>query len=127
MNKFIGIGRLVRDPEMKYSQSGMAICKFTVAINRRFKKDETDFIDVVTFKALAENCANYLQKGSQAAVSGELQIGSYENKEGQRVKTVQIMADEVVFLTPKGSNKSSGGGWDDIAKEKAGDDDDIPF
>lgn len=125
MNKFVGIGRLVRDPEMKYSQSGIAICKFTVAINRRFKKDETDFIDVVTFKALAENCANYLQKGSQAAVSGELQIGSYENKDGQKVKTVQIMANEVVFLTPKSKDKQ-GGNWDDVAKEQA-DDDDIPF
>ena len=120
MNKFVGIGRLVRDPEMKYSQSGMAICKFTVAINRRFKKDETDFVDVVTFKALAENCANYLQKGSQAAVSGELQIGSYENKDGQKVKTVQIMADEVVFLTPKAKDKQDAG-WDDVAKEQTSD------
>jgi single-strand DNA-binding protein len=124
MNRFTGIGRLVRDPELKYSQQGVAVCKFTIAIKRRFKKDETDFIDVVTFKALAENCANYLSKGKMAAVSGELHIGSYTNKEGQKVKTVDVTADEVEFLSPK-NDAGTGTNWDDIATTTS--DDEIPF
>jgi len=134
MNRWAGIGRLTKSPELKYSQQGTAVCKFTLAINRRFKRDVTDFIDVVAFKALAENCANYLDKGKVAYVTGELQMGSYENKQGQKVKTVQVMADEVEFLSPKGESKAnSKDPWDDLGREvrledvDIADDDEIPF
>lgn len=105
MNRWTGIGRLTRDPELTYATTGTAICKFTVAINRRFNREETDFIDVVCFKKLAENCANFLYKGSQCFVSGALQISSYENRDGQKRKSTEILADEVEFLSPKGESK----------------------
>ena len=72
MNKVILIGRLTRDPEMKYTKSGIPVANFTLAVDR-YKKDEADFIRIVTWRNLAENCTNYLKKGSQACVEGSLQ------------------------------------------------------
>ena len=97
-NRIILIGRLTRDPELKYSPQGTAIATFTLAINRKFNKEETDFIDIVAWKGLAENCANYLGKGRLAAIEGRLQIRSYETKEGQKRKVAEIVADDVRFL-----------------------------
>jgi len=126
MNRWSGIGRLTKSPELKYSQQGTAVCKFTLAINRRFKRDTTDFIDVVVFKALAENCANYLDKGKVAYVTGELQMGSYENKEGQKVKTVQVAADEVEFLSPKSDSKPTANeAFEDMGRTQ--DEEEIPW
>jgi len=120
MNHWTGIGRLTRDSELVIAKNGTEICKFTVAINRRFNREETDFIDVICFKKLAINCSEYLHKGSQCAVSGTLQIGSYENQEGKKIKTVQIVADEVEFLSPKGdkpATKTAEDQWSDLGKE----------
>ena len=112
MNKWDGIGRLTRDPEMRYSQSGVAVTSFTIAIDRKFKnaqgEKETDFIQVKCFKQLAELVANYLSKGKLAGVSGRLQTGSYTDKDGVRKFTSDIIADEVEFLSPKDSNSSEG-------------------
>ena len=105
MNKVILIGNLTRDPETK--QSGdMTICKFSIAVNRRFNKEEVDFLNIVTFKALAENCNKFLSKGKKVAVSGRIQTGSYENNEGKRVYTTDIIADEVQFLTTRNEDAS---------------------
>lgn len=105
MNRWTGIGRLVRDPEMRYSQSGTAVTKFAVAVDRKFKnaqgKKETDFIQTTTFKQLAELCANYLAKGKLVCVSGELQINSYNDKDGNKKYSTDIIADDVTFLSPK--------------------------
>jgi len=105
MNRWTGIGRLVRDPELRYSPSGVAVTKFTVAVDRRFKnaqgEKETDFIQTTTFKQLAELCANYLAKGKQVCVSGELQITSYNDKDGNKKWSTDIIADDVTFLSPK--------------------------
>ena len=135
MNNFTGIGRLTRDPELVYAKSGTEITKFTIAINRRFNREETDFIDCVCFKKLAENCVNFLHKGSMCAVSGELQISSYEGQDGQKRKQTQIVANEVEFLSPKGDNKPQEkpqGGQDKAWAELGdisidGDPDSIPF
>lgn len=97
MNSWNGIGRLVRDPQLTYTQSGMAVTKFTIAINR-IKKDEADFINIVCFNKVAENVANYLSKGKLVGVEGRIQTGSYTNKEGQKVYTTDILANNVEFL-----------------------------
>ena len=98
LNKIILIGRLTRDPELKYIPSGVAVCTFTLAIDRKFNRNETDFIDIVVWRGLAENCANYLHKGRLTAVEGRLQIRSYETQEGQKRKVAEVIADDVRFL-----------------------------
>jgi len=128
LNRVILIGRLTRDPELKYTTNGTAVATFTLAINRRFNKEETDFIDVVTWKGLAENCANYLGKGRLAAVEGRLQVRSYETKEGQKRKVAEVVADDVRFLDKGGTGSSPGSGqtasprrehdqWEDLGRE----------
>ncbi|GJM72962.1 single-stranded DNA-binding protein A [Paenibacillus macerans] len=97
LNRVILIGRLTRDPELRYSNNGTAVTKFTVACDRR-GSDEADFIPVITFKQTAEACANYLRKGRLVAVEGRWQTGSYENNEGKRVYTNDCVADNVRFL-----------------------------
>ena len=133
MNKWDGIGRLVRDPEMRYSQSGVAVTSFTIAIDRKFKnaqgEKETDFIQVKCFKQLAELVANYLAKGKLAGVSGRLQTGSYTDKEGVKRYTSDIIADEVEFLSPKDGNssRSSNSSESKYGHEVNIDDQEIPF
>ncbi|GGJ86152.1 single-stranded DNA-binding protein A [Lentibacillus kapialis] len=110
INRTIITGRLVRDPELRYSQNGVAVCNFTVAVNRAFSKDnEADFINCVCFKKTAENLANYQSKGNQIGVDGRLQTRNYENKQGQRVFVTEVLADQVAFLESKGgqNNQSS--------------------
>ncbi len=111
MNRWTGIGRLVRDPELRYSTSGVAVTKFTVAVDRKFKnaqgEKETDFIQTTTFKQLAELCANYLSKGKQVCVSGELQITSYNDKDGNKKWSTDIIADDVTFLSPKSEEQNT--------------------
>jgi single-strand DNA-binding protein len=105
MNKWTGIGRLTRDPELRYSQSGVAVTSFTVAVDRRFKnaqgEKETDFIRVKAFKKLAELCSEYLAKGKLAGVTGALQISNYTDRDGNKQWATDIIADEVEFLSPK--------------------------
>lgn len=127
LNRVILIGRLTRDPELRYTTNGTAVAQFTLAVNRKFNKDETDFIDIVAWRGLAENCANYLNKGGLAAVEGRLQIRSYENKEGQKRKATEVVADDIRFLTKGASGTSSGAGhtssrrepdqWEDLGRE----------
>lgn len=126
MNKFIGIGRLTKDPELRYTQSEKAVANFDIAINRAFtNKDgekETDFFKVVIWNKQAENCKKYLTKGSQVAVEGELQNRSYENKDGLKVSITEVIASNIEFLTPKNSDvkeekKPSDFTSDDVFKE----------
>lgn len=102
MNHIVLIGRLVADPVLRYTQSGVAVTSFTLAVDRnRSKEDgqrETDFIDVVTWRKQAETCANYLTKGRLVAVSGRLQIRRYDDKDGIRRKAAEVVADRVQFL-----------------------------
>ena len=132
LNNVTLVGRLVRDAELRYAKSGTAVCKFTLAVNRRFNREETDFIDCVCWKGLAENVANYTGKGSLVAVQGSIQTGSYETKDGQKRKTWEINCDQVVFLDRKkedGQSKPKDQ-WDDLGTEVDVTDEvdsDIPF
>ena len=105
MNEVVLIGRLTRDPEIRYTQSQMAICHFTLAVdrnNRRSGNDgnaqTADFIRITVFDRQAENCNRYLSKGSQAAVQGKIQTGSYQDREGKTVYTTDVVASRVEFL-----------------------------
>ncbi|NPV42580.1 Single-stranded DNA-binding protein A [Koleobacter methoxysyntrophicus] len=134
MNKVILIGRLTRDPELRYLTSGAAVATFTIAVDRPFTNQqgerETDFIKIVTWRKLAENCANNLNKGRLVGVSGRLQIRSYEGEDGQRRWVTEVVADEVQFLDWP---KDRSGGFDSNEYEDFGSDpggepsDDLPF
>ncbi len=119
INRVILVGRMVRDPEVKFSQSGVAFCRFSIAVNRTFKnasgETEADFPNILTFKKTAENVANFLKKGSLVGIDGRIQTGSYE-KDGVRIYTTEVVADSVQFLEPRNgnaenasSNQSNGG------------------
>ncbi|GMX67370.1 single-stranded DNA-binding protein [Paenibacillus elgii] len=102
LNRVILIGRLTRDPELRYTPAGVAVTQFTLAVDRPFTSNqgqrEADFIPVVTWRQLAETCANYLRKGRLAAVEGRIQVRNYDNNEGRRVYVTEIIADNVRFL-----------------------------
>lgn len=102
MNRIILIGRLVRDVELRYTRSGLAVGSFTLAVDRPFTTQdgerETDFIDIVVWRKQAENCANFLGKGRLVAVEGRLQIRSYDDQNGIRRKAAEVVADQVRFL-----------------------------
>ena len=129
LNRVILIGRLTKDPELRYTPNGTAVCQFSLAVNRKFNKDEADFIEIVVWRGLAENCANYLGKGRLAAVEGRIQTRTYENQEGQKRKVTEVVADEVRFLdrgnSEKANTKQKEDNWDDIGKEVSLDDIDI--
>lgn len=104
INNVTIVGRLTKDPELKYSQQGTAVCNFTVAVNRNFKTQDgqdADFINCVVFRGGAESLANYQRKGNLIGVTGRLQSRTYENKQGQTVFVIEVIADSVQFLEPK--------------------------
>jgi single-strand DNA-binding protein len=115
LNRVILIGRLTRDPELRYTPSGVAVTQFTLAVDRPFTSQsgnkEADFINIVTWRQLAETCANYLRKGRLTAVEGRLQIRNYENNEGRKVYVTEVVADNVRFLeSAGGANRGEDGG-----------------
>lgn len=137
MNRVILIGRLTRDPELRYTPGGVATTTFTLAVDRPFTSQsgerEADFIPVVTWRQLAETCANYLRKGRLAAVEGRIQIRNYENNEGKRVYVTEVIADNVRFLESAnqgGGSRSSSNNQDpftDDGKPIDINDSDLPF
>jgi single-strand DNA-binding protein len=102
MNRVILIGRLTKDPEMRYSPQGVACTTFALAVDRPFTNGngerEADFISIVVWRKLAENCAEYLRKGRLCAVEGRIQVRHYDNNEGKRVYVTEVVADNVRFL-----------------------------
>lgn len=112
LNRVILIGRLTRDPELRYTPAGVAVTQFTIAVDRPFTSQggerEADFIPVVTWRQLAETCANYLRKGRLTAVEGRIQVRNYDNNEGKRVYVTEVIADNVRFL--ESPNREGGGG-----------------
>ncbi|MGL5152100.1 MAG: single-stranded DNA-binding protein [Clostridium sp.] len=107
MNKVILIGRLTKDPELRFAAgSGNAVCRLTMAVNRPFKKDETDFINCVAFGKTAETISQYLAKGSQLAVSGSIRTGSYDAQDGTKRYTTDVAVDSFEFV---GSGNGNGG------------------
>jgi len=101
MNSVQLIGNLVKEPELRYGKSGKEVGNFTIAVNNPFNKDDTAFLKIISFGKVAENSANYLNKGSKVGVVGRLQTRNYENKEGQKVYVTEIIANEVEFLDTK--------------------------
>lgn len=102
MNKCIITGNLTKAPEARATSNRTSVTTFTVAVQRRFKRDETDYINVVTWRGLADNCAKYLVKGQKVAVCGEIQTRSYEGQDGQKRYVTEIVADDVEFLNKPG-------------------------
>ncbi len=109
MNKVMLIGRITRDPELRYTSSNIPSVRFTLAVNRPFENQngerETDFINIVVWRKQAENVKKYVSKGSLVAVEGRIQTGSYE-KDGQRVYTTDVVADNVQFLESKAQSQN---------------------
>lgn len=141
MNKWIGSGRLVRDPETKYSQgeNSTAITRFTIAVDRRFKREgeaDADFIPCVAFGKTAEFVDKYFSKGSKIFIEGRIQTGSYTNKDGQKVYTTDIAVEQVEFGESKGSGSGDGGSSRPVPSQAQGDgfinipeglDEELPF
>ena len=138
MNHITLIGRLTKDPELKYSQSGKAFCRFSLAVAKEFNRNETDFFDCVAWNKTAEIIAEYMRKGKKIAIQGRLETGSYE-KEGRNIKTYSIIVDKFEFVDSAGgqgqqqsSSYSSQGTqsketFADNDNDEIMDDDDFPF
>ena len=112
MNKVFLIGNLTRDPELSETNSGVPVCRFGIAVNRRFSAQDgerqTDFFNVTAWRALGETVARYTRKGQKVAVTGSIQMRTVEDNSGQKRTFVDIVADDVEFLTPKGSSGDDG-------------------
>jgi single-strand DNA-binding protein len=131
LNRIILIGRLTRDPELRYVPSGQPVASFTLAVDRPFTNQagerETDFIDVVAWRKLADQVAQHLTKGRLVAVEGRLQIRSYETQEGQKRKVAEVVADAVRFLDRKAAPVAAGAVAAAEEGEEFGAADDVPF
>ena len=108
MNKAILMGRITRDPELRQTQSGVPVVSFSIAINRRFQKDQTDFINCVAWRQTAEFVSKWFQKGSMIAVVGSIQTRRYTDSEGKERTATEVVADEAYFT---GSKAESGTGF----------------
>ena len=137
MNKVFLIGNLTRDPELTETTSGIALCRFSIAVNRNYSGSDgerkTDFFNIVAWRGLGENVARYAKKGNKVAVSGSIELRNYEDSQGVKRTGVDIVAQDVEFLTPRGT---TGDGFNEApapaerkrASLQAFDDDgDIPF
>lgn len=112
LNRVVLVGRLTRDPELRYTPNGVAVATFTIAVNRPFSnrqgEREADFIPIVVWRRQAENVANYVGKGSLVGVDGRVQTRNYDNSEGRRVFVTEIVADSVQFLETRNAKAGSG-------------------
>lgn len=143
MNKVILIGNLTRDPELITTSNGISVCRFSLAVSRRFTNAEgerdVDFINIVAWRTLADHCFKYLKKGHKAAVVGSLQTRSYDANDGTKRYSTEVVADEVEFLTNKAAGASeeneetpatgskSTGKTDVVNTFEPIDDDNLPF
>lgn len=111
MNKVYLIGNLTRDPEMRSTQSGISVCNFSIAVNRRKDANgnqQADFFNIVAWRQLGELCGKFLMKGKKVAIVGSIQTRTYEDKGGKKCTAWDIIADEVEFLTPMGEAPGTG-------------------
>lgn len=134
LNKIILIGRLTRDPELRYSANGVGVATFTLAVDRPYQNQqgqrEADFIRIVAWRKLAEVCANNLQKGRLVAVEGRLQIRNYDDKDGNKRQIAEVVAENVRFLDwPKEQNAPAeqGKSFDENVNDVFGGADNLPF
>ena len=121
-NRVILVGNLTRDPEIRYTQSGKAVTKFTLAVNNPRNKEETTFVDIVAWDRLGETCNTYLKKGSNTLVEGRLVIRSYDDKDGNKRKATEVVIDNMQMLGSRqgGGGEDFGGGGFGGAKSGAG-------
>ena len=128
MNKCFLIGNLTRDPEVTITNSGLTLCRFSIAVTRRFAnaegEKETDFFNIVAWRSLGELCSKYLHKGSKVAVVGSINNRSYDAQDGTKRTVTEISADEVEFLTTKGSSEEK---TEVVADLQPIEDDSLPF
>ena len=138
MNKVILIGNLTKDPELTTTTSGISVCRFTVAVSRRFTNSEgereTDFINVVVWRNLADNCHKFLRKGSKAAVVGNIQTRSYDAQDGTKRYVTEVVAEEVEFVGARVAGDEGDAGSEDVGGQDQGttkltpiQDDSLPF
>lgn len=133
MNKVVLIGNICKDPELSETNSGVAVCRFSIAVNRRRASDDaeqqTDFFNVTVWRGLAETVARYCKKGNKIAVTGQIQIRTYEDREGAKRTLVDVVAEEVEFLSTKSNDEARTA--EEPKKKTAlqafADDSDIPF
>lgn len=125
MNRVVLVGRLTKDPELRYTPNGVPVATFTLAVNRTFTNQqgekETDFINCVIWRRPAENVANFLKKGSLAGVDGRIQTRNYEGQDGKRVYVTEVLAESVQFLEPKGNasgDRGEGGMYNNPPREQ---------
>ncbi|MBQ8845419.1 MAG: single-stranded DNA-binding protein [Clostridia bacterium] len=133
MNKVILIGNLTKDPELQTTTGGIAVCRFTLAVQRRFQNSEgqrdVDFLNIVVWRNQAENCHKFLKKGSKCAIVGKIQVSSYEAQDGTKRYATDIVADEVEFIGSRQNDDSAS----DYSQPKETselepiDDDSLPF
>ncbi len=135
LNKVMVIGHLGRDPEMRYTPSGRPVTTFTVAVSRSWntadgeRRTETEWFNIVSWGNLAEICKQYLQKGRQVYIEGRLQTRRWEDKEGQKHTSVEVVANEMMMLGDRrdNSNQSQESEQDDDSPEPIADEDEFPF
>lgn len=115
INNVVLVGRVVRDPELRYTPQNTAVATFTIAVNRRFKnaqgEREADFINCVIWRQSAENLANWAKKGALIGVTGSIQVRNYENKEGQRVYVTEVLADNFQMLESRAAREGGSGSY----------------
>jgi len=137
MNKLFIVGNLTRDPDLRVTQSGLDVCSFTVAVNRRRREgqqQEADFFRVTAWREMGKNCKQYLAKGRKVAVTGSVSVSTYQAQDGSTRAQLEVTADDVEFLTPKGetpaqqpnvpqavTSRPPEGGYVEV------EDDDLPF
>lgn len=131
MNKVILIGNLTKDPEITTTTNGVSVCRFALAVTRRYTnasgEREADFINVVVWRALAENCHKFLRKGSKAAVVGTLQSRAYDAPDGTKRYVTEVVADEVEFISTKNNDANEPKREEEVTKLEPIDDNDLPF
>ncbi len=134
MNKIILIGRLTKDPELTTTTSGVSVCRMSLAVPRRFTNSEgereTDFFNIVVWRALGETCHKFLKKGSQTAIIGNVQNRSYDAPDGTKRYVTEVVAEEVEFLGSRNSDNNEMKKEDaseEVTKLKPIDDDGLPF
>ena len=135
MNKIILIGNLTKDPENATTQSGVNFTRFQIAVNRPFTNSAgervADYFDVITWRQLADRCAKYLFKGSKVGINGSVQRRQYEDRDGIKRTSFDVVADEVEFLTPKSTTGANGNRADHapppISDMQPVDNDDLPY
>lgn len=132
MNKVFLIGNLTKDPELSQTNSGISVCRFSLAVTRRFQnadgEREADFLNIVVWRGQADNCHKFLKKGSKCAVSGSIQTRSYDAQDGTKRYVTEVVADEVEFISTNRNNDSSEGKKKaEVSDLEPIDDDTLPF